>query len=449
MNKGNLKMKNKINLMILIFMFVSCFCFAQEHFTLDQIRMYALSNSKVLSKLNLSIESSILDGKSLTYNNLPSLSIGASGGGEVWGGDTGLPDSINANASISLSQKIWDGGKNSVQIAINKISTEIARLEALREYYSILDSADSAYFTVLEAQASLAAAESLLKVSMFSLTIAEVRQSSGAISMGDYLQAVAENESKKTDLSLAKRDLALSIARIKSITGLTVTPVLEMIDFKNYEPVIQTLSILDDTKIDKIISTLQNIVYIRNPSVSSSNLSSKKADKAVDLASKDYFPNINFGASTGVNYNYLNDSEMSPGRLSISGSLPLNIWVTKNNIKNKKIAQEQALLDYQETERTIDIEIQSGVLNCIAQASSVISSRKALEYAEKQLENKMELYRLSSASLSDVSDATALVSSSQKQLIQSQFSFLLSISVIRSLGVFDSEQQVVELMVSE
>lgn len=441
-------MKLKISMVIILFICAGVFCIAEDNFTLNQIRSFALANSKILSKVNLSVESSILNEKAQNYENLPSFSLGASAGGTLWGGTVNLPDNYDAGANISLSQKIWDGGRNSVLSSINKLSTEIARKEALQEYFSVLDSADTAYYGVLESQAALQAANSLLEVSKLGLAIAEIRRESGVISIGDYLQAVAENESKKTNQSLAKRDLALGIAKLKSITGLKEIPGLEAINFENYEPAIQKLSKLTESEIDKIISALWETISVNNPLLAKSSLSSKKADKYAALASKDYFPNINLGLSTGLSYSRIYGQDTLPGRISISGSIPLDFWVIRNNVKNKKIAQQQASLDYQETELSLDIEIQSGILNCIAQASSVISSRKALEYAQKQLENKMELYKLSSASISDISDAAALVSSNQNQLIRAQYSFLLSLSFIRSLGIFDSEQQVIELMIS-
>ena len=440
-------MKN-IFLILFLFFYLGLFCFAEDTFTLNQIRSLAISNSKILSKVNLSIESSILNEKKQNYEYLPSFSLGASAGGTIWGGTENLPDNYDAGASIGLSQKIWDGGRNSVLISINKLSTEIARKEALQEYFSVLDSADAAYYGVLESQAALEAANSLLEVSKLGLSIAEIRRESGFINTGDFLQAVADNESKKTNLSLAKRDLSLSLAKLKSITGLKEIPGLKNIDFENYETIIQKLSKLSDNEIDKIISTLCNKIQVNNPLLAKSSLSSKRADRTVDLANRDYFPNINLGLSTGLNYSKMYGGDTSPGRITISGSIPLDFWVIRNNVKIKKIAQEQAALDYQETELSLDIEIQSGILNCIAQASSVISSRKALEFSQKQLENKMELYKLSSASISDLSDATAMVSSNQNQLIRAQYSFLLTLSYLRSLGVFNSEQQVIDLMIS-
>ncbi|MCL2294291.1 MAG: TolC family protein [Spirochaetes bacterium] len=445
-------MKLKISIIIILLICAGAFCppesSAGNIYNLDQIRALALSNSRVLSRLNLSIDSSILNERATRYENLPSLSVGASVDGNLWGGDTHITDNYDARATVTLSQQIWDGGRNSVLSSINRLSTEIARKEALQEFFNVLASADAAYYGVLEAQAALAAANSLLEVSKLGLAIAEIRREGGFISIGDYLQAVAENEAKKAEHSLARRDLALSLARLKAITGLREIGGLEAINFEIFEPAIHKLSQLTDNEIDNVISAFREKVFANNPLLASSVLSSRRAERGVNLAQRDYFPSINLGISAGLVYNNIHGRETAPGRITISGRVPLDVWVIRNNVNNRRITQQQALLDQHQTELLLDIEIQAGILNCIAQASSVISSRKALNYAEKQLENRMELYRLASASISELSDAMALVSSSQNRYIRAKYNFLLTLSVIRSLGGFDCELHVLEMMTS-
>ncbi len=430
---------------VLILLGVGFACFAQNTLTLDAVRTMALANSRTLSKLNLSIQSALLDEKSQNYNNFPSLSLGASASASVWG-DTNIQDSFNAGANIGISQTIWSGGKNTVLGQINKISTEITRKEALSEYFSVLDSVDAAYYGVLAAQAALESANITLENSALALSIAEVRRQGGMINAADYLQAQADYESKKTSQNQAKRDLALTVTKLKSVTGLPAIPNLQAVDFTYYSPLIQQLSVISDDTVDTLYSELWNILFTNNPSLSKAALTTQKADHNVTLATKDYFPNLSASLSTGLNYTYQNGFDTSDGKLTISGSIPLDFWVTGTNVKNKKIAQQQSMLDYRETENNLDIEVQTGLLDCIAAAASVISSQKALDYAEKHYENVLELYRLSQNSVSDLSDASTLVSTNRNQLIKSQYSFLLCISVIRSLGAFESEQQVVDLL---
>jgi outer membrane protein TolC len=60
----------------------------------------------------------------------------------------------------------------------------------------------------------------------------------------------------------------------------------------------------------------------------------------------------------------------------------------------------------------------------------------------------MELYRLGQNSVSELSDATALVSSNRNQLIQAEYGFLSTLSKLRSLGAFSSESDLMDLLLS-
>ncbi len=164
------------------------------------------------------------------------------------------------------------------------------------------------------------------------------------------------------------------------------------------------------------------------------------------VAIKEYFPSVSAGFSTGLDYSYKNGFNLSDGRVSINASIPLDFWATANSVQKSKIAQQQSALDFEDTINRFDISVQTGILDCIAQAATVISSQKALEYAEKHYESIWELYRLSQNSISDLSNASILVNSNRNQLISAQYNFLSRLSEIRSLGAFENDQDVIDLL---
>ncbi len=422
-------------------------CFSQETLTLEEVREMVLSHSRSLSKIYLSIQSSVLNEKAEMFDYLPSLSLGASASTSLWG-ERSIQDSFDAEVTLRLDETIpiWNGGKNSVLKEINKIATAITRTEALSEYFSVLDSADEAYYGVLETEASLDLANTSLENSALALSIAEIRYEGGMINITELLQAQADHESKKTSLNQARRDHSLALAKLKSITRLSVIPNLQSIDFTAYEHLIEELSLSSDEAIQNMYTELWKILSANNPNFSRAALTLQRAGQNVDLASRDYLPSISASLSTGLGYSYRNGFDLSDGRISISASIPLDFWVTQNTVQSRRIAQQQNVLDYEETLSSFDISVQTGILNCIAQAASVISSQKALAYAEKHYESVLELYQLSRNSVSDLAVAEAMVSSNRNQLIRAQYSFLQCLSVIRSLGAFESDQEVIDFL---
>jgi outer membrane protein TolC len=426
------------------------FVYGEETLSLERTRELALSNSRSLAKYRLAVQGSALDEKTQGYAGFPSLSAGLSASATLWtgGGITQdiLKDSFRAGANIGVSQQLWDGGKNSLLKAISSIATGMARQDALTEYFSVLDAADTAYYAVLEAAAALDAAESSLETGVLGLSVAEIRLAGNMISEADYLQAQAEKESREAARNQARRDLSLCRTKLKALTGLTGIPEPEAVDFDDRETFLRTLADLDDAGLDRLCAFVWKQAAERNPGLIKAGLNSARAEKNVSLAARDYSPTISASVSTGLNYTIAGGFNPSPGSLSLSANIPLDFHVTAANVEKRKNALEQAALDYRSAEVSLDLEIQSALLDLVSQAGQALSSRRALDYAGKRLEYVTELYRLSQNSPSELSDAQALVSANRNQLIRARYGFLRGLSAIRSLGLFDSEDEIEALV---
>jgi outer membrane protein len=418
---------------------------------LEQVRALALANSRSLAKYNLVIQGTVLDERSRVYSNLPSLSLGASASMGLWSAQNAAPienpfDTFSTGASVSVSQRIFEGGKTLVQKAINELASESAKRDALAEYFNVLDSADNAYYAVLEAEATLEAVESSLQTAIASLSIAEIRQASGMINQGDYLKALAEKETRESARNQARRNLALSVTKLKSIIGLNALPQPEQIDFSSYDTLIIYLGNISDEEEDILYGEFRDLFFAANPSLAKAGIANMRAEKNLDLAKRGYSPSLSASFSTGLNYTPESGIERSGGRLSLSASIPIDVWVISNNVEKSRIARDSAALDYISAESQLETEMQSSLLNTFAEAGSVLSSRRSLEYAEKHFEYVMERYRLSQASVSDLGDASALLITSRNNLIKAQYGFLQSLSKLRSLGAIDDEEKLVQLL---
>jgi outer membrane protein TolC len=437
-----------------IFILVVSGIFA-ETINLERARELALANSRSLAKYNMSIRSSVLDEKSQLYSMLPSPSAvyGATMNylNKDWGFVNPI-DTLNAEATFAITQKIFEGGKSFIQKSLSAIATESVRNEALAEYYNVLDSADNAYYAALEAAATLEAAESSLQTAALSLSMAEIRQTSGMINRGDYLKALAEKEERENSRNQARRNLTLSVARLNVLTGLAGTPELAPIDFDAYENLIQRLAGISDEEADALYDRLWETFAKANLSLARAALNSRRAEKSLSLARRDYSPTISATLfSTGLNYSTANGfadgfTHSSGGGISIRGSIPVDFWVMANRIEKSKIARDSAAMDYADAEISLETEIYSALLSAFAQAESVLSSRRSLDYTEKHFEFIMERYRLSQSSVSDLGEASSLLINSRNSHIKARYGFLQSLSKLRSLGVIDDEEKLVNML---
>ena len=439
-----------IILLLSVIVLTGGIAFAQT-INLEQVRVLALANSRSLAKLNLTIHSLALDERSRIIALFPSLSLGLSGSMSLWSASNAAPienpfDTFSAGASVSLSQKIFDGGKSGIQKAINEISAESARKDVLVEYFNVLDSVDNAYYAVLEAAATLEAEEQSLESAIASLAMAEIRQASGMINQGDYLKALADMETRENSRNQARRNLALNITRLRALIGLNAVPALEEIDFSGYEELILRLGSISDEEGDALFNQFWRLLVLASPSLAKAGLANDRAEKNLTLAKRGHSPTLNASFSTGLNYNQNNGVELSGGRVSLSASIPIDFWVTNVSIEKSKIALDSSNLDYISAEIQLETDLESALLNIFAYAGSVLSTRRSLEYAEKHYEFIMERYRLSLSSISDLGDASSLLITSRNNHIRARYGFLQSLSKLRSLGAIEDEERLVNLL---
>ena len=442
---------NKTIVLVYLFLFAGLGVFA-ETITLEQARELALMNSRSLARHNLAVRNNLLSERLHTFSTLPSLSLGASASASLWTSD-GIPqdlvrDSFSAGISLSVSQTLWNGGRSAILRAINSLTTEISRQDALAEYYAVLNSADSLYYAVLEAAAALEAAESSLAIAALSLEMAEIRRESGMISQAVYLQALAEKARMETTRNQNRRDLAVANLRLMDLLGLDQTPVLVPVDFSYHEALILLLSDSGNSALDSLFAALWSQVMSRNPSMVRTALGSQISERNVSLASRDYSPTLSASLSTGLTHRIDSGIEHSGGRLSVSASIPIDVWVTAANVERQILLREQAAIDYRSALSSLDIELRTLILDLVSDAGLILSSRRALDYAEQHFDFVLELYRLAGNTPADLLEAETLVRNSRNQLNRSRFSFLSGLSRLRSLGVFNSDAEIISLISS-
>jgi len=426
--------------------------FAQT-LNLEQARVLALANSRSLKKYEMAIRGSILDERNQLYTMLPSVSAGYDASVFYLRDWVFLQplDTFTSGATLSITQVLFQGGKGFIQKAISKIATESTRKDALAEYFNVLDAVDNAYYAALEAAATLEAEESSLEAASLAFSIAEIRQSGGVINQGDYLKALADKETRENSRNQARRNLTLSMTKLKSLTGLAEAVELEQIDFSAYEDVLLRLNAISDEETDALYADFWKILAVSNPSLAKAALNNERAEKSHSLTKRDYLPTISATIfSMGLNYSRLGGfGSTSSGGVTIRGSIPIDFWVMTNRLERSKIARDSAALDYISAESSLETELQTALLNILAQAGSVLSSRRSLEYTERHFEFVMARYRLSQSSVSDMTDASSLFITSRNNYIRASYGFLQSLSRLRSLGALDDEEKLLGILGGE
>jgi len=316
----------------------------------------------------------------------------------------------------------------------------------------VLDAIDNAYYAVLEAAAALEAEESSLQTSILTFEIAQIRAANGIINQGDFLRALADRESRENSRNQAQRNLNLNLTRFKNLLGVSGTVFPQPINFENYDDILLYLTGISNEEADLLYDEFWNILVTVNPSITRAINNSKRAEFNLTSITRDYSPVIRADISSDVlRYSTANgfESLRGNGSFSIRGTIPLDFWVLSNRVERSIISRDSAAIDYINTEKSLEIELLNALSNILTQASSVLSSRRSLEYTQRHYEFVSERYRLSLSSVSDLNEATTLFINSRNNLNRASYSFLQSLSRLRSLCALDDEEKLLEIFFTQ
>jgi epidermal growth factor receptor substrate 15 len=414
--------------------------------SLVSARELALSRSKPLKQAMLAVDASLLEEKSDRYGLLPDASIAVKGAFDYAGAASlSLADTAAVSATLSVSQTLYDGGANAIILAIDKLATKSARQEARAAYFSALLAIDQAYYGVLEAQAALDAAESDLAASKAHQDITQAKFDSGMVIKASVMEAQSETASKETALSQARKSLAVAKSSLKSLTGSVALPAA--IDQATYQGAMDRLMEMSDADSAAMAATLSAAAAANNPDLAAASIAAEAATKEIEQARAGYSPTIAAAWSHTASFSAASGFDpASGGAITLSLSVPLDFLAVNAAVQTKSVASAKSILASQAASESLELEIESDLYGLVSSANSVSSSAKALDCAESNYASKLELFKLSRASSSDLSDAQLLVSSSRSALISARYTFLKGLSALRCLVGMEEEDLFLSLV---
>ncbi|MCK9170758.1 MAG: TolC family protein [Treponema sp.] len=401
-------------------------------------RSLALAKSAAVRKYTLAVDEAALVKQAQVYAALPDLSASAAAAYDI---PDSLPDGVSASAGLAASATVFDGGKNIVLSRKYDFALQAARENLRAGRISVIDTVDSAFFSVLECQASFDAAQSDLNAAKLRLEIAQAKADAGALSKSDLLETESEIASYQAALDKAKAALISAEVKLSSLTGRPALSKPVPVDFTVYDTVIRKLGALEGSALDTLIASVVTTARANSPTYSASVLSAKEAGQTLTAAKTACLPTVSaalsgkYTAGTGT-------SDTSAG-VTLSAAMDLDVWTLRNSIKQAQNALAQADAGTAEDGETLDLNVAQAVCSWISSAMAIPSCVTALSYAGTNYENVLEKFKLSIATTSDVSTAQALVSADETALISAQYAFLSSLSTLRGLAGLEGEADII------
>jgi len=197
-----------------------------------------------------------------------------------------------------------------------------------------------------------------------------------------------------------------------------------------------------------LFEKLWDLIESANPALAKAELNNQRAARNLKLARRDFAPTISATVfSSDISFLPSWNVTGSSG-ITLRGTIPVDFWVMSNRIEKSKINRNTTALDYINLESNLEQELLTALFNLFAQAGSVLSSARSLEYTERHFEYVMQRYRLLQSSVSDLNEATTLFINSRNNSIKARYSFLQSLSRLRSMCAIDDEIKLMKILMN-
>ncbi len=419
---------------------------AADALDLDQLRSLAVENSNTLKSSSLSVESQQLDQDALKYDLFPSISTQLKSG-ITYPGMGNDYTTLNGDSSlgVTLTQPVYQGGVYAIDKQTASVETALSLAERESARLDVLLTVDTLYLGLLEAIEKQEAAQKDLEAANLRLELAEARFEAGMVARTDTLMAKAEAAAAETSLLEAEKNTIIAGSDLASFLGLEEVPEVEPVDLQHYEGVINELTALNTERIEKSLEPLTAAGFEHSPDMVKLGLAREQAELEAQRMMKQYTPSISFSLSDTVSL----DNQFSLSNsvsASITGSLTLSQWDRKNTAQQADITIDQAEVSAAETVRLYIQDIQSSWYELVTSCRTIQSALSAEEYAQELYNDTYQRYELNAATVTELSDAEADLSSARYQSISSSYSFLKALAALtRSLG-FEDELKVWEIL---
>jgi len=331
-----------------------------------------------------------------------------------------------ASWGVGFTQALSTGGKEITAYEISKKDIERSHhdLDAVKE--NSLFAVATSYYDLLRAKKALEIAQTNVERLTKHRDDAAVRLKVGEVTRTDLLRAEAELSGARSELVRAENILKLAkvvLARVVGIAG----------DFDVKEP---------DAQVETTgptLGSLKETALMERAELRSYAIQKKMAEDRVDLAKSAYWPTISVeGGYTGQTQNpslpfAVNDSKWA--------GVTLNIPIFEGGLRKAEVGQAEAKsrqsgLLYDDLKKTVTVEVENSWLDYQTQQGVLQSLRDQVKFADDNYNSVSKQYKFGLANSIDIIDANTLLLTAERQLVDADFNYRLSlVRMQRTAGV--------------
>lgn len=346
---------------------------------------------------------------------------------------------LNYGADLSLSQSVYnDATWQSLDIA-EKQATQYAAIYGYAAQDLIFRTA-TAYFNVLSAYESVKSVKANKRAFERQLEQTKQRFDVGLIAITDVHEAQAAYDVTNADLITAENTLANSYYVLRELTGEDVLNI-SYLDTNTFAP----------TPLSGDVELWRSKALEHNLSLHEKRIAKEIAKMKIQLAEYGRGPTIALAANIGydnVDYDQNTNSDYDRTNGTIGLSLDVPIYTGGSITSKVKQAQYSYVIaseDLVETFRSTEAEINSGYNNVRASLSSIAAYKQTVKSSKSALEATEAGFEVGTRTIVDVLDSTTNLYSSENQLANARYDYIINMLQLKYSAGTLSEQDIADI----
>lgn len=408
---------------------------AQKQWTLQDCIDYAMENNITLKKSQLQKQSATEDLKGAKAALLPTVSASTnqSLGYQPWK-DTGMAyvtngtvntkvDKTSYNGSYSLSGQwtVWNGGRNTNTIKLDRLAEQEAELSSRETANSIQERIAQIFSQILYLDESVKVNEQMLETSKKNEERGQEMLNVGKMSKADLAQLSAQRANDEYSIVEAKTQLMNYKLQMKQL--------LEITDEVEFDVAVPEIG---DEMILAAIPALQTVyeeALLSRPEIERSQLAVKGSEVSVSIAKAGWMPNVSVTGGVSTSTNSLSGTGWgSQFKSNVNTQLGLGVSMpiydgrsTKTAVNKAKIQQLQARLDLQDLQKTLYSDIQGYWINAVNNQEKYKAAKSSVESAQQSYDLLSEQFRLGLKNIVELLAGKDNLLNAQQNQLQSKY----------------------------
>lgn len=416
-----------------------------RQWTLKDCIDYALANNISLRKTKLQEYSALEDVKQSQSALLPSLSFSTSQNGTYrpWPEagkatvDNGYVQSsidkiyYSGSYSVNGNWTVWNGGRNTNTVKLNKLAAEQARLDSAETANSIQEQIAQLYVQILYSNDAINVCKESLETSKINGNRGKDMFEVGKISKADLAQLTAQRAQDEFNVIEAESNMRNYKRQLKQL--------LQITDDEEFDIAIpQTtdeMALCEIPALNEVYAATLNI----RPEIKNAKLGIESSDLSIKIAKAQKLPTIDLNAGVSTNTTTMSDNKWGQqlkNNVNVGAGFTVSIPLfdnrsSKTAVNKAKIQRENYILELRDKQTTLYSTVENYWLQAVINQNKFKAAKVSTESAKASYELLSEQFALGLKNIVELMTGKNNLLTAQQNELQSKYLAILNIDMLK------------------